>query len=275
MAAATCPHPALQCLPSIEGAQAATKSADPKCLRSDAANAGIWCLQCQPGFYFNTQFTCINTGTPLAKCQATSKNPKCKQCNPDGTCNLCTAATDLLLPNAAIFINVPPQESVCRPAGNVTGEARSLLSIPTWNPIANCIEYTNDFKCAQCKGGWTSRAANNQPNGFVPNAAGTACVAVSTIAAANRCPGALRYNQYCTKCLSNKCQVCAWGRVPTATGECRINCKQLFGIGCQTCQVPPAGVPAASNLFPESFPGTVANPGTCTKTDANYANGRR
>lgn len=57
MAAATCPHPALQCLPSIEGAQAATKSADPKCLRSDAANAGIWCLQCQPGFYFNTQFT--------------------------------------------------------------------------------------------------------------------------------------------------------------------------------------------------------------------------
>lgn len=49
--------PPPQCLASVEGPQAATKSADPNCLRSDAANAGIWCLQCKPGYYFNAQFT--------------------------------------------------------------------------------------------------------------------------------------------------------------------------------------------------------------------------
>lgn len=52
-----------------------------------------------------------------------------------------------------------------------------------------------------------------------------------------------------------KCATCGWGRMPLS-GECRLNCKALFGIACVACTAPgvvaagPPPISATSALAP-------------------------
>lgn len=57
-------------------------------------------------------------------------------------------------------------------------------------------------------------------------------------------------------------------------GECRLNCKALFGIACVACTAPGV-VQASAAAFPQALPGTASQPGSCTQVDPLYQRGRR
>lgn len=245
------------CLPATEGATAAGDTADRNCLRAD----GAWCMVCKPGTAFNAQFKCMPTsGNTPANCRLTSKNAKCVECNPDGTCKRCS--TGVLITRAAIYINVPSQQSTCLSAAQVQAEARAITTNSSWVAVLNCIEYTTDFRCARCSTNWN------------PTADGWKCVA-SAQPEGNRCLSTVRYREYCAKCdaTGRKCVTCGWGRMPIA-GECRLNCKALFGIACVACTAPGV-VQASAAAFPQALPGTASQPGSCTQVDPLYQRGRR
>ncbi|KAL4424611.1 hypothetical protein ABPG77_002229 [Micractinium sp. CCAP 211/92] len=244
------------CVPATEGATAASDTSDSNCLRAD----GAWCLACKPGTAFDARNKCMPTGANTqAKCRLTSKNPKCMECNPDGTCKRCS--TGVLLTRAAIYINVPSQESTCLSAAQVQAAARSITVNNSWALVPNCIEYTSDFRCARCVNNWN------------PTADGWKCVD-SARPEGNRCLGTVQYREYCAKCdaTRRKCATCGWGRMPLS-GECRLNCKALFGIACVACTAPGV-VAAGAAAFPQALPGTAAQPGCCTRVDPLYRHGR-
>ncbi|PSC67540.1 extracellular matrix FRAS1 [Micractinium conductrix] len=261
-----------QCAKAAEGAAAVRDSGDPLCLRSD----GPWCATCRAGNYFDPNFRCVNSTNAATTCRGISKNSECAACNPDGTCKKCagTSGRSYLVPLAAIYINVPAADSKCYTLANLKREAESITGIVPWSLPANCREVTSDFRCARCIDGYSVTADGKDCKPYA-NTLGSKCKATVN----NK---AVPYVEYCTKCntvvesgkaIGTVCKACSWGRT-LRDGQCKINCKQLFGIGCKTCSggayVPPVGTSAWNNQY-----GSAGTPGSCTSIDQRYAQGRR
>jgi len=225
-----------QCKATTVGAACLATSKDPNCMNCDPTYG--WCNRCKLGFAFNDAYKCV-----AANCQAGTKNPNCAACNPnDGTCTRCTSpgSTPLLvMPISAIYANVPMPQSQCVSAGRLAAEFKNVNGGGTMPALPQgCVEVTPDFKCARCGNG------QSLTNGKCVNfgaAGGSGCKAANP------------FVQYCAKCAAGgaTCQTCTWGR-SIEGGQCRVNCKVLWGIGCLSC-----------------------GPDKCLKVDPAYANGRR
>ncbi|PRW61533.1 serine threonine [Chlorella sorokiniana] len=206
-----------QCKAPTTGATCTKASGDPNCAYCD----GIYCIKCNFGFEFNSQYKCQRMNYKVVTgCGVLSKNSQCGACTSDGACTLCANPSHILVPLNAIYINAAGQGSQCMDLAKLKTEALAITGKPLALP-AGCREVDTEFKCARCNNGYSLTGGKCVRNG-------------------NKCVATLPFWHYCAQCdaTGRKCVLCNGSRSPlykSADGSCALPCKQLFGIGCLKC----------------------------------------
>lgn len=207
------------------------------------------CTYCKAGYVFDWRLKigtkpndkygkCIGDGsTSLANIKLVTRNPGCAAGNPDKrTCDYCAGwepnvngkanpNRKLLVPLNAIYTNAPFGESLCLTPLEIADYAKKVAqNVPPPRP-ANCIALGTAMRCMRCVPGQVFAVKNGIEQ----------CVSFADPVVG--CTKAAPWRQYCSKCDASgaKCTACVGGRSLDAQGYCSLDCKGLFGIGCQTC----------------------------------------
>lgn len=206
-----------------------------RCWQSRTANNGrAWCTLCKLGYVFDWNFSSKNFGKCLkGTCKQYTRNNLCQSCLPDRTCGYCSqkagpAGVKYLMPKNALWTNAAYSESMCVTRAMIVRYVKEVNQNNAPPPIPDkCLEIGTDFRCMRCQEFFTLVSGN------------TRCVRTSSIKN-NLCLSdkSIVYRMYCNSCKTGNskrlCNTCVFGR-SLSNGQCSLNCKMLFGIGCAAC----------------------------------------